>query len=109
MEGYLGETVLDIHKTKYAMYTPQDWVMFWIERYGGIDGSHHKDWLIDQIARILKGTKVIINLAKWDNGFEEERFTLEDNATPEYHKWVEEICDGEDGPNTYSHDIGIAP
>ena len=29
MEGYLGETILDIHKTEYAMYAPQDWVMLW--------------------------------------------------------------------------------
>lgn len=108
MEGYLGETVLDIHKTKYVMYTNQDWAMMWIEMYGSIDGAHHKDWLLDQIARILKGTKVIIKVAKWNNGYEEERFIL-DEPTPEYHKWVEEICDGEDGPNTYSYDIGIAP
>lgn len=30
MKEYLGETILDIHKTKYAMYTQQDWVMMWI-------------------------------------------------------------------------------
>jgi len=57
MEGYLGETILDIHKTEYAMYAPQDWVMLWIEMYGVIDGSHHKEWLLDQIARIIKGQK----------------------------------------------------
>ena len=108
MESYLGETILDIHKTKYVMYTQQDWVMMWIERYSGIDGTHHKDWLIDQIARILKGTKIIIKLAKWSNGHEEERFTL-DKPTQEYQKWVEEMCDGEDGANTYSYDAGIAP
>lgn len=108
MNGYLGETVLEIHKTKYIMYTPQDWVMFWIEKYGGIDGSHHKDWLIDQIARILKGTKVIVKIAKWDNGYEEERFILDD-ASSEYNKWVADMCDGEDGPNTYIYDVGIAP
>jgi hypothetical protein len=26
-----------------------------IYRYGGIDGSHHKQWVIDQIVRILTG------------------------------------------------------
>jgi hypothetical protein len=108
MEGYLGETILDIDKTKYVMYTQQDWVMMWIERYSGIDGANHKDWLIDQIARILKGTKIIIKLAKWSNGHEEERFTL-DEPSKEYHKWVKEMCDGEDGANTYNYDVGIAP
>jgi len=52
MEKYLGETKQDISKTKYAMYNKSDWTMIWIEMYSGIDGSHHKDWLIDQIARI---------------------------------------------------------
>jgi hypothetical protein len=28
-----------------------------IERFGGIDGSHHKQWVIDQIARALLGDK----------------------------------------------------
>lgn len=108
MKGYLGETVLDIHKTKYAMYSSQDWAMLWIEMYSGIDGSHHKDWLIDQVARILKGTKVIVKLAKWDNGTEEERFELA-NSTPEYHKWVKKMCDVVDGSNTYDYNTGIAP
>ncbi len=56
-----------------------------ILRYGGIDGSHHKDWVIDQTVRILLGTK------------------------KEYNKWVKKACDGEDGPNTYDWEVGIPP
>lgn len=108
MEGYLGETKLDIHKTKYALYSPTDWAMLWVEMYSGIDGSHHKDWLIDQVARILKGTKVEIKLAKWENGHEEERFNLS-QPSGEYHEWVEEMRSGEDGPNTYSSEVGTPP
>lgn len=52
-------------------------------KYGGIDGAHHKDWVIDQMVRILAG----------DN----------------YEQVVKEACDGEDGPNTYDWDTGIAP
>lgn len=52
-------------------------------RYGGIDGSHHKDWVIDQIVRVLAGNK--------------------------YDKIVQKACEGEDGPNTYSWETGIAP
>lgn len=52
-------------------------------RYGGTDGAHHKDWVIDQMIRILA-----------DDGYE---------------KLVAESCDGEDGPNTYSWECGIAP
>ena len=52
-------------------------------RYGGIDGGHHKMWVIDQMVRLLAG--------------------------PDYEKWVAEHNDGEDGPDTYEWDCGIAP
>lgn len=52
-------------------------------QYGGIDGDHHKAWVIDQMVRILAGEN--------------------------YEKIVKEACDGEDGPDTYDWDEGIAP
>lgn len=52
-------------------------------RYGGIDGDHHKAWVIDQMIRLLAG----------DN----------------YEQLIIEAKDGEDGPNTYSWEVGIAP
>ena len=82
--------------------------MLWIEKYSGIDGSHHKAWLIDQIARILNGTSVNIKLAKWSNGTTEERFSLGE-PPKKYWEWVTEIKDGEDGAETYDYDFGIAP
>lgn len=51
--------------------------------FGETDGDHHKMWVIDQMARAL----------------------LEDK----YDEWVKEICAGEDGPETYSWDVGVAP
>lgn len=51
--------------------------------YGGIDGGHHKAWVIDQMVRILAGD--------------------------DYDKVVAEAKDGEDGPETYGWDEGIAP
>lgn len=108
MKGYLGETIVDVSETEYKDYTPQDWALYWIMKYGDIDGVHHKDWVLDQIVRILNGTKVIVKLARWSGGHEEYRIKL-DEPPVEYHKWVEEICDGEDGPNTYSYDVGICP
>ena len=87
MKKYLGETKVKIDKTKYAKYSKKDWTMFWIEMYGGIDGAHHKDWLIDQIARILKGAKIEIKIAKWDNGHIEERFNVK-YPPKEYWEWV---------------------
>jgi hypothetical protein len=53
-----------------------------IAEYGGIDGGHHKQWVLDQLARIL---------------------------SLDYDQWVKEYQDGEDGAETYTWDIGIAP
>lgn len=53
-----------------------------IERYGGIDGEHHKTWVIDQAVRAL---------------------------VPDYGAWVREMRAGEDGPETYDWNVGIAP
>lgn len=51
--------------------------------YGGIDGAHHKQWVLDQVARKLTGDG--------------------------YRAWVAAHNAGEDGPNTYEWDEGIAP
>lgn len=52
-------------------------------RFGGIDGDHHKAWVIDQMVRALTGSQ--------------------------YKAFVRDACDGEDGPNTYEWNKGIAP
>jgi hypothetical protein len=52
-------------------------------RYGQIDGAHHKTWVIDQMVRVLTGDA--------------------------YDEMIKESLVGEDGPNTYDWDIGIAP
>lgn len=52
-------------------------------KYGGIDGAHHKLWVIDQMVRALAGKH--------------------------YDALVAEARAGEDGPETYSWDVGIAP
>lgn len=54
-----------------------------IFEYGGIDGSHHKQWLINEIVKKITGDK--------------------------YQEWVNEYQDGEDGPQTYIWDEGINP
>jgi len=108
MNGYLGETEIPIAETVYKDYTPAQWAMLWIEKWGSIDGAHHKTWVLDQIARILHGTPVIAKMAKWDSGDQELRLNLGE-PTPEYLQWAEEMKEGEDGPNTYDYDCGIAP
>lgn len=52
-------------------------------RYGGDDGAHHKAWVIDQMVRALAGD--------------------------DYSRIVAEAKDGEDGPETFAWDEGIAP
>ena len=108
MEGYLGEIIVDKKDTIYVDYTQKDWALFRICQYGGIDGDHHKDWVLDQVVRILNGTQIIISLASWKNGQTEYRFNL-DEPTELYHDWVKEAKSGEDGPDTYSYDVGTPP
>jgi hypothetical protein len=52
-------------------------------RFGGIDGDHHKAWVIDQMVRTLAGA--------------------------DYSRVVAEACAGEDGPATYTWKTGIPP
>jgi len=76
-------------------------------RYGGIDGGHHKMWVIDQMVRALTGCPMVTKTAKDVHGND---YTYEDQGeSPEYMALVAEACDGEDGPETYSWDVGIAP
>ena len=53
-----------------------------ITRYGGIDGAHHKQWVLDQVVRVL---------------------------APDYGDWLAEYAIGEDGPHTYQWDQGVPP
>jgi hypothetical protein len=52
--------------------------------FGQIDGSHHKAWVIDQMVRAIVG---------------EDR----------YKEFISLYKDGDDGPETYEWDEGIAP
>ena len=54
-----------------------------IKDYGGTDGAHHKQWVLDQVVQALTDL--------------------------EYEAWVKEFEAGEDGPHTYEWDKGIAP
>lgn len=74
--------------------------------YGGIDGAHHKTWVIDQMVRALTGcpdrhTNVPTAPVRWPADGQGE--------SEEYVALVEEACEGEDGPKTYAWDTGIVP
>jgi len=106
--SYMGETSVNQEDTPYKDYTPFDWGMYFIERYGHIDGDHHKMWVMDQVARLHKGTQVQIKLAQWTCGTKEYRVTLGE-PTQQYLDWVEEMKCMEDGEYQYDYDEGIAP
>ena len=111
MTVYLGAFPVALADTPYANYTPNDWVMQYMFSYGQIDGAHHKQWVLDQIARILKGTPVLVDLRKWDNGHSEFQFYL-DEPSSEYLNWVKEYrgeWDEENECHEYEYDEGIAP
>lgn len=106
---YQGERNVDLSThLKYKNYTEKDWMLTFIELYGGYDGDHHKTWVLDQCARIAKGTPVTLKIARWSTGTENERFGLGD-PSKEYLEWVIDMCDGEDGAMTYDYDEGVAP
>lgn len=79
--------------------------------YSQIDGSHHKQWCLDQVVRILAGTKVIVKLAKWNNGYTKYRYYL-DSPSEQYDAFVKKMK-GEYNPEyneyQYDYDKGIAP
>ncbi len=75
--------------------------------YGGIDGAHHKDWIIDQVTRALTGCPEVINRVSNSEG---ESYTFELlGENNEYSEFVRDYCNGEDGPRTYAWEVGIAP
>lgn len=92
---------------KESTRTPVEWALRIIERYGQTDGAHHKAWVLDQVARVLLGAPVEVFEARWTAHEPEERFTV--GTCPAYEAWVDEMRDGEDGPETYDYDAGIAP
>lgn len=110
MEGYLGEFDVDVSSTEFKDFTPSDWAMYFIERYGQIDGAHHKTWVLDQVARILKGTSVTVKIAKWEDGTEEYRVSVDKNPSEDYVYWAQQMLGEFDGEEyEYSYDEGIAP
>jgi hypothetical protein len=104
MDDYLGEVEVPLKKTPFKRFTAKDWALHYAFCYGQIDGDHHGRWVVDQMARILMGTPVIVKLAKWGNGEKEYRFET-GKPSAEYNKWVKKYKNrGE-----YSYDEGIAP
>jgi len=75
--------------------------------YGGIDGDHHKAWVIDQMVRALTGCPMVIMFKSRSGGTSWE--CQVQGEFDEYKKLVADACDGIDGPATHTWDVGTAP
>ena len=107
---YLGQVPVDIAThPEYRLYTPMNWAMYFLERYGQIDGDHHKAWVLDQMARVVHGTKVICERACWTSGETEDRIWL-DEPSQEYVDWVRAMrAPDANGQYQYDYYEGIPP
>lgn len=68
-----------------------------LTRWGGIDGAHHKDWVMDQAVRALCGVP---------NGPEGYPGTAEND---EYWQHVRNSCADDGVADVYEWSTGIAP
>ena len=110
MKTFLGEFPVDIASSKFRFYTPGSWALTFIEHYGGIDGAHHKDWVLDQVARCLNGVPIIVVEARWDNGESEFRFATAPEGSDAYKDWVKSMRgEFKDGEYEYDYNVGTPP
>ena len=74
--------------------------------YGSIDGAEHKQWIIDQMVRALLDCPIT-----------DMPYVLKDRvyyrqiqvASAAYDAWVADHNSGEEGPNNYAWEEGLAP
>ncbi len=72
-----------------------------------VDGGHHKAWVLDQMVRALTGCPLIEKSATDYRG---QAYTYKGFGESElYQKFIAKHNAGEDGPETYEWDPGIAP
>ena len=99
MKSYLGERVLsdsEIQETEYEDYGSNEWIQYFISNYGYFDGSHHKQWVIDQVLRITHGATIKnIKLAEWDSGYTEYRFEFTEPSSS-YWEFMGDDIDEDD-------------
>ena len=74
---------------------------------GGVEGEHHKAYVIDQMVRALTGCKYGEQPFMDCNGKPYVANVL--NESDEYQQFIKEHNDGEDGPDSYEWDVGIPP
>lgn len=109
MRKYIGTYPIDTtNHPEFNHLTQTDWALKFIWMYGQIDGAHHKQWVIDQVTRILNNAPVVVSEDKFDDGQTEYRFHA--GTSIQYEEWVKSYQgEFEDGEYEYSYDEGISP
>lgn len=75
--------------------------------FGGYDGAHHKDWVIDQMVRALTGCPV--EKETIDVTGKPPYVHMQQGESQEYKVLIAAACAGDDGPNTYAWETGTPP
>jgi hypothetical protein len=75
-------------------------------RYGGIDGDHHKAWVIDQMVRALTGCPEVQRTAR-SHGVAYDY--LCQGESEEYLELVRSACASDDPDEEAEWDVGIPP
>lgn len=103
---YLGEFPIALEASPLAGMSERQLALEYVFNYGQSDGAHHKQWVLDQVARILNGAPPVnLRVARWDDGTEEFRYEIGEST--EYHDWVLRYKDvDENGEEQYSYDEG---
>ena len=61
----------------------------YIERYGSIDGGHHKQWVLDQVMRALTDCPALTGESTDSKG--KTYFYMQQGESPEYKQWCESM------------------
>ena len=106
----MAKAIADALNASEAMTTSDERIAKALEfanLYGSIDGEHHKTWVIDQMVRALTGCPIRKFSGTDAHG---QPYEVDSQcANDEYAMFVRDHCAGDEGPETYSWDIGIPP
>lgn len=100
-----------VDSTELPVGTPEECIQKALAiavQFGGIDGSHHRAWAIDQMVRALTACPLEQVTAVIQHSGTSYSF-MKQGESDAYKKLVADACNGEDGPETYDWDVGIAP
>lgn len=97
-------------ETAQNLTTPEERIAAALEvirLYGGFDGGHHKQWVLDQAVRCLTDCPQVEHIGNCGGGPYTYYTRGESDA---YREWVREYeHDGEGGAASYEWETGIAP